>query len=84
MRTKRWMSFLLCLLLGVALFPMIVLADGELICDDSAARVLSDSEIIERANLKETSLFTLAKKAGLEDPLRFIRNFITHEKGLRS
>ena len=62
----------------------IVLADGELICDDSAARVLSDPEIIERANLKETSLFTLAKKAGLEDPLRFIRNFITHEKGLRS
>ncbi len=62
----------------------IVLADGELICDDSAARVLSDPEIIERANLKETSLFTLAKKAGLEDPLRFTRNFITHEKGLRS
>ncbi len=62
----------------------IVLADGELICDDSAARVLSDPEIIERANLKETSLFTLAKKAGLEDPLRFIRNFITHEKELRS
>ena len=29
MRTKRWISFLLCLLLGVALFPMIVLADGD-------------------------------------------------------
>ncbi len=61
----------------------IVLADGELICDDSAARVLSDPEVIERANLKETSLFTLAQKAGLEDPIRFIRNFITHERELR-
>ncbi len=62
----------------------IVLADGHLICDDSAERVLSDRDVIERANLKETSLFTLAQKAGLEDPLRFIRNFITHEKELRS
>lgn len=61
----------------------IVLADGQLICDDSAARVLSDGNVISRANLKETSLFTLAQKAGLEDPLRFIQNFITHEKELR-
>ena len=61
----------------------IVLADGELIRDDSAERVLSDPEVIERANLKETSLFTLAQKAGLEDPLRFVRNFITHEREQR-
>ena len=61
----------------------IVLADGELICDDSAARVLSDPEVIARANLKETSLFTLAQKAGLDDPLRFVQTFITHEKELR-
>ena len=62
----------------------IVLADGKLICDDSAARVLSDPDVIERANLKETSLFTLAQKAGLDDPLNFIENFISHEKELRS
>ena len=62
----------------------IVLADGKLICDDSAARVLSDADVIERANLKETSLFTLAQKAGLADPIRFIENFIYHEKELRS
>ena len=61
----------------------IVLADGELIRDASAAEVLSDRDVIERANLKETSLFTLAERAGLEDPLRFIQNFITHEKELR-
>ena len=62
----------------------IVIADGDLICDDSPERVLSDPEVIRKANLKETSLFTLAQKAGLEDPLRFIRNFITHEKEMRS
>ena len=62
----------------------IVSADGDLICDDSPERVLSDPEVIRKANLKETSLFTLAQKAGLEDPLRFIRNFITHEKEMRS
>ena len=62
----------------------IVIADGDLICDDSAEHVLSDQDVISRANLKETSLFTLAKKAGLEDPMRFIRNFITHEEEMRS
>ncbi len=61
----------------------IVLSDGQLICDDSAEHVLTDPDVIRRANLKETSLFTLAQKAGLEDPLRFIRSFITHEEELR-
>lgn len=61
----------------------IVLADGQLICDDTAARVLSDPDVIRRANLKETSLYTLAQNAGLDDPLRFIGSFIAHEKELR-
>ncbi len=61
----------------------IVLADGHLICDDTPERVLTDPAIIEPANLKETSLFTLAERAGLDDPLEFIRNFISHEKELR-
>ena len=61
----------------------IVLADGHLICDDTPERVLTDPDIIEPANLKETSLFTLAERAGLDDPLEFIRNFISHEKELR-
>ncbi len=61
----------------------IALADGHLICDDTPERVLTDPDIIEPANLKETSLFTLAERAGLDDPLEFIRNFISHEKELR-
>src|SRR5699024_9875970 len=45
----------------------LVLADGQLILDDSAARVLTDQAVIEQANLKETSLFTLAERAGIAD-----------------
>ena len=29
MRTKRWMSFLLCLVFCMTLFPMAALADGD-------------------------------------------------------
>lgn len=58
----------------------IVIADGKMICDDSSARVLSDPKVIGPANLKETSLFTLATQAGLDDPLGFVRRFIACDR----
>lgn len=58
----------------------IVLSDGKKIADTSAAKVLSDSDVIEKANLKETSLFTLANAIGLEDPTSFIQHFIDYER----
>jgi energy-coupling factor transport system ATP-binding protein len=61
----------------------IVLAEGELICDSTIAHVFSDRDVIERANLKETSLFTLAEKVGAESPEKFINRFIAHERELR-
>ncbi len=61
----------------------IVLADGHLICDETPEQVLTDPDIIQQANLKETSLFTLAERAGLDDSLGFIRSFISYEKELR-
>lgn len=61
----------------------IVLADGHLISDDTPERVLTDPDIIRQANLKETSLFTLAEQAGLDDALGFIRSFISYEKEVR-
>ena len=61
----------------------IVLADGHLICDETPEQVLTDPDIIQQANLKETSLFTLAERAGLDDALGFIRSFISCEKELR-
>ncbi len=61
----------------------IVFADGKCIADDYVFKVLSDSEIIKTANLKQTSLVTLAKKAGL-DPESFIRHFIEAERKERA
>ena len=40
----------------------IVLSDGEKIAEDKAFRILTDDEVIEKANLKETSLYQLALK----------------------
>jgi energy-coupling factor transport system ATP-binding protein len=61
----------------------IVFADGECIADDYVFKVLSDSEIISRANLKKTSLVTLAEKTGI-DPETFIRHFIETERKERA
>lgn len=59
----------------------IVLTDGEKIADASASVVLGDEDLIQRANLKKTSLSTLATKAGIEDRVAFIDTFIAHERG---
>lgn len=57
----------------------IVFADGECIRDDQVYRVLSDPSIIERANLKQTSLYTLAHRIG-RTPEALIDQFITLER----
>lgn len=57
----------------------IVFADSKCIADDYVFKVLSNSEIIEQANLKQTSLVTLAKQVGI-DPESFIRHFIETER----
>jgi energy-coupling factor transport system ATP-binding protein len=59
----------------------IVLSDGCKIADDTPANVLSEKEIIEKANLKETSLGRLASIVGIEDKNDFIQYFIDFEKG---
>ncbi len=61
----------------------VVIADGRLIADDSPARVLTDESIIKPANLKETSLLTLADKAGFEDPFDFVKHFIAADREAR-
>ncbi len=61
----------------------IVIADGRLIADDSPARVLTDKTIIRPANLKETSLLTLANKAGIENPFNFVNHFIAVDREAR-
>jgi len=54
----------------------IVLSDGCVIADDTPANVLSQKEIIKKANLKETSLGKLASIVGIENKNDFIQYFI--------
>ena len=61
----------------------IVLSDGEKIAEDKAFRILTDNEVIERANLKETSLYQLALKANLADPRDFVNKFIDYDRRTR-
>ena len=61
----------------------IVLSDGELVADSNVFSVLSDNEIIDMANLKQTSLYTLARKLDIE-PEKFIEHYIHYERMVRA
>ena len=61
----------------------IVFSDGELIASDRVFSVLADPDIISRASLKQTSLYTLAVKLGLE-PESTIRHFIEYEREVKA
>ena len=61
----------------------IVFSDGRLIADDRVFAVLANDEVIERANLKQTSLYTLAMRLGLP-PEQVIRRFIEHERSVKA
>jgi energy-coupling factor transporter ATP-binding protein EcfA2 len=62
----------------------IVLAGGRKIADTLASVVLTDAQVIQEANLKETSLFNLAKMAGIENGTAFVQGFIDYETGMRN
>jgi energy-coupling factor transport system ATP-binding protein len=61
----------------------IVFSDGELIASDKVFAVLADADVIARASLKQTSLYTLAVKLGLE-PESTIRHFIEYEREMKA
>ena len=58
----------------------IVLADGHLITDDTPAGVLTNEEIADRAYLKKTSLYDLARGCGIEEAAEFAERFILYER----
>lgn len=62
----------------------LVFADGRLIADRSAAAVLCDPQLINRAALKETSLFTLANQLGISPAEAFVERFIEEDREVRS
>lgn len=61
----------------------VVLSEGTKLIDDIAANVLTNEEIIKAANLKETSLYSLAIKCGLENPKDFVKKFIDYDRRIR-
>ena len=61
----------------------IVLSNGLKLAEDIAANVLTDEEVINKANLKETYLYELAVKAKLENPRMFVKKFIDYDRRIR-
>jgi energy-coupling factor transport system ATP-binding protein len=67
----------------------LVIADGKPVVSDASrtkdglslpSDILTDSGIIAKANLKRTSLYDLAQRAGIADERAFVRRFIGHER----
>lgn len=61
----------------------IVIADGQLVADDTPASVLTNEWIADKAYLKKTSLYDLAVKCGIEDASGFADRFIHYERQVR-
>ena len=61
----------------------LVLSDGVLLADKKTSEVFSDPKLLKRANLKETSLYTLAFVADIKDARDFIAKFIQSEEKTR-
>lgn len=62
----------------------IVFSGGQVIANDTSANILTNPKIIERANLKETSLYDLALLCGIPDPNVFVQHFIDYEEERRN
>ncbi|MGG5462196.1 ABC transporter ATP-binding protein [Clostridium sp. B9] len=61
----------------------IVISEGQKIADTTSAEILTDKEVIEKASLKETSLYELALKVGIENPKDFVHKFIDFDREVR-
>ena len=58
----------------------IVIANGEMLEDDTPARVLTNEELAKKAYLKKTSLYDLAIKCGIDEPSALVDRFIYFER----
>jgi energy-coupling factor transport system ATP-binding protein len=61
----------------------VVFAEGRIIADGDIFSILTDSRIVEEANLRAASLHRLAEKAGLPAD-EFVRSYMQYEKTLRA
>lgn len=60
----------------------VVFADSHVVSDGTAANILTNREIIDKASLKETSLYELALKCNIDDATSFVQHFIDYEEGM--
>ena len=58
----------------------VVFNNGEIIADTESVAVLNDKEIVEKAHLKETSLYHLCEMCGIESPIMYTKKFITIDR----
>ncbi len=61
----------------------VVITDGNIISDAPASVVLTSPDIIKAANLRETSLYTLAQMVGIKDKTAFVQCFIDYERQVK-
>ena len=62
----------------------VVFTDGRIIADKTSAEILTSPDIIEKASLKETSLYHLALMCGIDEPSEFVQHFINYDREVRS
>jgi energy-coupling factor transport system ATP-binding protein len=58
----------------------VVFSHGRIIADDRPAKILTNADIVKEASLKETSLYGLSLKCGIEDGTSFVQRFIDYER----
>ncbi|WP_311492656.1 ABC transporter ATP-binding protein [uncultured Anaerococcus sp.] len=61
----------------------IVIGDKEILADTTPAELFTQSDLLDRANLAETSLFKLGARLETMDALDFIETFIGYERSKR-
>ena len=61
----------------------VVIAEGELLADDTPANILTNEEIAAKAYLKKTSLYDLAVKCDITEPSALVDRFIYFEKSTK-
>lgn len=61
----------------------LVFADGQKIADTTPQALFADPDLLKRASLKETSLYSLALSCGLS-PESYIRAFIEYDREVRA
>lgn len=61
----------------------VVLHDGKIFKDTTPTKLLTSSDEADKASLKETSLYTLAKQMDLEHPDIFVEQFTMYDREVR-